>query len=31
MPSFLEAMYETKPEFPGEGGMQNKKPSMGEV
>ena len=25
---FLEAMYETKLEFPG-GGVQNKKPSMG--
>ena len=30
---FLEAMYENKLEFPGggEGGMQNKKPSLGGV
>ena len=28
---FLEAMYENKLEFPGERGMQNKKPSVGGV
>ena len=27
---FLEAMYETKLEFPGGRGVRNKKPSMGE-
>ena len=28
---FLEAMYENKPEFPGGGRVQDKKPSVGGV
>ena len=28
---FLEAMYDDEPEFPGGGGMQNNKPSVGGV
>ena len=29
--NFVEAMYENKLEFPGGGGVQNKKPFVGEV